>query len=97
MLKVPTQISSTSETLELTLEYDAVNYVGPAFNAPVRAYNGELPGPTIRVRAGQTIELRLVNQLKAPIGNEVNRRPPPFYNGYEGNGFLVPNVTNIRE
>ena len=94
-LIVPDQITSRGtgnqgngngpNLVKLTLRYDRVNYMHPAFNAPVRAYNGNLPGPTIRARPGDRINLKLMNDLTEPLGR------------YENNEFMVPNTTNIRE
>jgi suppressor of ftsI len=62
----PVELHSRHGMLRATIPVDetVVNVAG----APVRAktYRGSFPGPTLRVRPGDTIELRVVNQLDEP-------------------------------
>mmetsp|Transcript_18987 Transcript_18987/g.40036 ORF Transcript_18987/g.40036 Transcript_18987/m.40036 type:complete len:694 (+) Transcript_18987:35-2116(+) len=83
-LRVPEQIHSNGRALKATFRYDALDYVGPAFDATIRAYNGQLPGPTLRVKPGEKLHLTLVNDLDGPTGNLAN------------NEFQHPNYTNLH-
>ncbi|NUM53795.1 MAG: multicopper oxidase domain-containing protein [Candidatus Hydrogenedentes bacterium] len=70
--------------LELVVEF-AVNSVGP-YRLLHRSYNGKLVGPTIRVKPGETLELRLTNALPRETQSAPNVATEPH-------GF---NVTNIH-
>ena len=55
----PTQCTSRDCVLEL----DAVDYQGPDSSFKTRMYNGAIPGPTIRVQAGDTFHITVHNHL----------------------------------
>jgi FtsP/CotA-like multicopper oxidase with cupredoxin domain len=59
----PDVISSTNGVLSttLTVEY-AVNKIADC-TVQLRSYNGKLVGPTLRVRPGETLNIKLVNDL----------------------------------
>jgi len=80
----PEQISSPGKAVKATLRFGIVEYVGPAYTTKVRAYNGVLPGPTIRVKPGDKLHLMLVNDLTEPVGYLKN------------NEYQHPNQTNIH-
>src|SRR5262245_25958636 len=61
----PFEYRSCGGLLDLPM---TVGLIGPA-GKQVRVYNGNLPGPTLRLKANDTLKLNLVNQLP---GN-----PPP--------------------
>jgi FtsP/CotA-like multicopper oxidase with cupredoxin domain len=58
----------------------------------LRSYNGELVGSTIRVKAGDTIYLKLINKLPRDAAAEHPQDPPPHGHG---NGFSF-NITNLH-
>ena len=47
-----------------TLVFEAVQYDGPRSSFSTRGYNGQIPGPTIRVAAGETVLVTVINDLK---------------------------------
>ena len=51
-----------SQPCELTL--GAVKYVGPSTSFTTRAYNGNIPGPTMRVTPGTSLFVNLKNDLE---------------------------------
>lgn len=61
--------------------------VANPINFTTRAYNGSIPGPTIRVRQGDTLRITLVNRLGADGG------APP---GGDPNAFALSNTTNLH-
>jgi len=63
----------------------AFEYVGPYASFLTRAYNGDLPGPTIRVTAGDSFTITVINELSndANLAGEVNT-------------FHEPNTTNLH-
>jgi hypothetical protein len=77
----PTQCVSGNCVLSL----GAMKYDGPVLSFTTRGYNGNLPGPTIRVRAGDTFNITLVNELE-DIDNT----------DYGMNEFRHPNTTNLH-
>lgn len=56
------ELTGTNFDLELGLR--PVNFTGRAAAATV--VNGQLPGPVLRVREGDTVALRMINRLTAP-------------------------------
>ena len=63
---------AAGDDVRVTLTVDTIRFVGSS-NNPVnfttRAYNGQIPGPAIRVRQGDTLRITLHNRLGA--------QPPP--------------------
>jgi FtsP/CotA-like multicopper oxidase with cupredoxin domain len=51
-------------TLDCTLHFSVANYHGPNAQFLTRGYNGEIPGPTIRASAGDTLLVNLINTLE---------------------------------
>jgi FtsP/CotA-like multicopper oxidase with cupredoxin domain len=72
-------------SLACTLTVDAVAYVGPAASFTTRGYNGGLPGPTIRAKAGDTLVVNLVNNLEAADNTAGTM-----------NNYRTPNTTNLH-
>ena len=62
----PEVLSSRDGVLELTLEAAPAQVRIGAREANVQAFNGSLPGPTLRVRGGDTIRVAMRNGLDAP-------------------------------
>jgi len=69
------------------LFYDLVDYVGASFTTVVRAFNGGLPGPTLHVEPGGSLELELINCLQLPLG---------FHGKGSHNRYHHPNSTNMH-
>jgi len=65
-LREPEVITSTGGRLDLTLTAAATEAVVAGRTVRALTYNGALPGPTLRVRAGDRISLGLRNELDAP-------------------------------
>jgi len=64
------------------LEFDQLSSVPISF--VTRAYNNQFSGPTIRVKAGDTLRISLANHLLGPDNDGPN------------NWFRLPNTTNIH-
>ncbi|GAA2513989.1 hypothetical protein GCM10009859_12280 [Kocuria salsicia] len=62
----PEVLSSRDGVLELALEAAPAQVRIGAREANVQAFNGSLPGPTLRVRGGDTIRVAMRNGLDAP-------------------------------
>ena len=62
----PTVVKSSSTTVSASLTLAEATYVGPGVTQKTRLYNGEFPGPTIRVKPGDTLTVTLTNNL--PVG-----------------------------
>jgi hypothetical protein len=61
-LEEPTQVSSSDGTLSTTLTLDQFRYEGPTTQMWTRAFNGALPGPTLRVRCVPFLQFRAHKQ-----------------------------------
>ena len=59
---------------------NGVKYIG-------RVYNGTSPGPTLNIRAGDTLKIKLINDLEAET--EMSKKP-------EMGSFRLPNTTNLH-
>ncbi|NEZ59508.1 multicopper oxidase family protein [Adonisia turfae] len=64
--RAPRRVTSQDGVLELSLTAQAQTQVIADERTHLLAYNGQLPGPMIEVRAGDTVRLTLVNQLDRP-------------------------------
>ena len=65
-LREPEVLTSTDGRLDLTLTAALADVVVAGSAVRALAYNGGLPGPTLRVRAGDRITLAFRNELDAP-------------------------------
>ena len=99
-LRNPPDIVAPGGALTTTLE---VQYTDPKSisiaGCPVtlRTYNGQLVGPTLRVRSGDVMNVRLDNRLPRETPNEVQQQ----YVQESGNAFLATqpnsfNTTNLH-
>lgn len=63
----PQELKSENGELSVNVTVDSgrVRAAGVSFNS--RLYNGQFPGPTIRIRAGDTFRLKLTNKLEPNI------------------------------
>jgi len=87
-LHQPPQVTADRDgVVRHVIYYDLAYWKGPSFDTIVRVYNGQIPGPTIRVKPGQTMEISLVNCLEDPVGHD----GPAAHNMYK-----TPNVTNLH-
>lgn len=104
-LKSPENRLSKDGELRTTLRVaPAVAQAGPL--APplnVRAYEGSVPGPTLRVKPGDRLVVNLVNDLALPEGaplvvaeEEGGKRGGGDRASLEGKVEAWPNVTNIH-
>ncbi|KAI8497952.1 hypothetical protein Bbelb_246040 [Branchiostoma belcheri] len=81
----PDEHYSGNETrLNVTLTVDIGDVTIDWFTFPRRLYNGKMPGPTLRVRAGDTLNIKLINEL----GGDQEARP--------NNVPRHPNNTNLH-
>ncbi|MGY4844212.1 multicopper oxidase family protein [Kocuria sp. MNB10] len=62
----PEVLSSRDGALDLALEAAPARVRIGARTAHVQAFNGSLPGPTLRVRPGDTLRVAMTNGLEAP-------------------------------
>jgi len=81
------QLSFPSECADLDCElnFGAVRVETPTATFTTRGFNGGVPGPTIRVAAGDALKVRLVNSLE-DVDNEERHH----------NVFHKPNTTNLH-
>ena len=77
---------TTAATINITLTVDILRYDPSSLpiSFTTRAYNNKFTGPTIRVKAGDTLQITLVNNL---LGKD---------NDGPNNWFRLPNTTNIH-
>jgi hypothetical protein len=71
--------------LNCTLLFGPVEHDGPTELFVTRGYNGQIPGPTIRINAGETLNIVLVNEL-ADVNNT----------DFGINLYRKPNTTNLH-
>jgi len=83
----PQVVAGRDGVVRHVLYYDLAYWKGPSFDTIVRVYNSQIPGPTLRVKPGQTLEITLVNCLEDPPGFD----GPAAHNTYK-----TPNVTNLH-
>jgi FtsP/CotA-like multicopper oxidase with cupredoxin domain len=97
----PPELSSppTSEAARLDLIVDYSDIIVMGCPARLRTYNGKIVGPTIRARPGDTIYIRLINNLPKPKPNEPPtdhpQQPEPAGHGGHVHPFNF-NVTNLH-
>ncbi|KHE74729.1 copper oxidase [Kocuria marina] len=68
----PEVLSSRDGALDLALEAAPARVRIGARTAHVQAFNGSLPGPTLRVRPGDTLRVAMTNGLEAPTNLHVH-------------------------
>ncbi|OXS82072.1 multicopper oxidase family protein [Kocuria marina] len=68
----PEVLSSRDGALDLALEAAPARVRIGARTAHVQAFNGSLPGPTLRVRGGDTLRVAMTNGLEAPTNLHVH-------------------------
>jgi FtsP/CotA-like multicopper oxidase with cupredoxin domain len=62
-LEFPATFSSTSSTVSASLELSRYMYRGPSgLQQWTRTFNGEMVGPTLRIKPGDTLTVGLRNQ-----------------------------------
>lgn len=80
--------------LETTLKVDALLFNDGNFSMWTRAYEGSLPGPTLRLRPGEDLVIHLVNNLgpnnRARLGAAALASPPLITSPHG------PNNTNLH-
>ncbi|MGJ9403671.1 multicopper oxidase family protein [Arthrobacter sp. KK5.5] len=81
-LTEPSVLSSRDGVLELDLEAAPLRLQVGGREASVLAFNGSLPGPTLRVAPGDTIRVTMTNALRAPTNLHVHG----LHVSPEGNG-----------
>ncbi|MDQ0754578.1 multicopper oxidase family protein [Arthrobacter sp. B3I4] len=65
-LEQPTALSSAGGALEASLEAAPGLFLLAGRKAGALGYNGGIPGPTLRLRTGDVLRVRLVNKLAEP-------------------------------
>ena len=69
-LRQPEQVRSNKKgKAKVTLTYDVAKYIGPTYDAYLNLYNGNGPGPTVRVKPGDDMHVELINNLEGPLGH----------------------------
>ncbi|WP_434137085.1 multicopper oxidase domain-containing protein, partial [Kocuria rosea] len=68
----PEVLSSRDGALDLVLEAAPARVRIGARTAHVQAFNGSLPGPTLRLRPGDTLRVAMSNGLEAPTNLHVH-------------------------
>lgn len=67
----PEVVQSSGGVLSVTLPFERWTYQGPNGPVNIRVYAGRLPGPTLRFKRGDIVNIRLENKL--PSGCEDSR------------------------
>lgn len=80
----PVQVVSSDGRLETSLSVDISSFTVDWLTVKRRLYNGGYTGPTIRFRAGDRVDLRLMNNLENPDFEA------------QMNEFEFPNTTNLH-
>eukprot|EP00658_Telonema_sp_P-2_P023079 TRINITY_DN19243_c0_g1_i3.p1 TRINITY_DN19243_c0_g1~~TRINITY_DN19243_c0_g1_i3.p1 ORF type:complete len:200 (-),score=50.26 TRINITY_DN19243_c0_g1_i3:74-673(-) len=91
------------EHLEFTLIMDVLEYTSPGISFRTRAYNYSLPGPPLRVHAGDTVNLTFINRLgERDNGEPADGGEPPSVWCDPSNcttqytPYRHPNTTNLH-
>lgn len=71
-LRQPEVLASRGGLLELNLEAAQSSVAVGDRIANVQAFNGSLPGPTLRLRAGDTLRVRMTNNIRTPTNLHVH-------------------------
>ena len=61
----PTRLKAHNGVLDYTLRMVYADFELNGKRAHLRSYNGMFPAPTLQLRAGQTLRIRVVNDLPA--------------------------------
>src|SRR5262249_6218971 len=87
--------TDAANRLDLVIDY--ANLTDDGCPAPLPTYNGAIVGPTIRAKPGDTIHLRLINQLPTPSAPTTHpQQPEPAgHGGGHGHTFSF-NLTNLH-
>ena len=59
----PRELRSVGGLLDVTLVLDQHLLHGPGFDVWTRAYNGTVPAPTLRIKAGDKLRIKIINRL----------------------------------
>lgn len=84
-LEEPRALRSEACSLEVRLEAAPGSHEVAGRRATTLGYNGGLPGPTLRIRPGDTLRIELVNRLEQPTNLHVHG----LHVSPEGNGDNV--------
>lgn len=95
IFKEPPEISSQNGILELDLIVDAINFSASAFGFNTRAYNGMVPGPTLRAQPGDKVRIRLINRLE-PEDTSLEQGVTKHWESSKWNTLHWPNTTNLH-
>ena len=68
----PEELRSADGQLKVRLEASPVSVPLGGLQASILGYNGGVPGPTLRVRGGDTLQIELVNNLGVPTNLHVH-------------------------
>jgi FtsP/CotA-like multicopper oxidase with cupredoxin domain/ABC-type tungstate transport system permease subunit len=88
-----TATSIPGRGLDVTLSIDVARFAGSPLHMTTRAYNGTFPGPVLRVRRGDNIRVRLVNNLASgPEDDQAydDTHPNPNATNLHLHGMHVP-------
>ncbi|XP_076825146.1 multicopper oxidase mco-like [Clavelina lepadiformis] len=80
----PREYDAVNGALNLELQVQMKDFKVEWLTMVRRTYNGEIPAPTWKIRKGDRVNLKLVNNL------ELTQKVLPF------NGFRFPNSTNLH-
>lgn len=68
----PEELRSADGQLKVRLEASPVSVPLGGLRASILGYNGGVPGPTVKVRGGDTLQIELVNNLGVPTNLHVH-------------------------
>ncbi len=86
-----TTTSVPNRGLDVTLSVGVARFAGSPLQMTTRAYNGSFPGPVLRVRRGDDIRIRLVNNLVGGRDDDRNHdEPHPNHTNLHLHGLHIP-------
>jgi len=92
MFANPSEISSRDGVLRYHLIVDYSNNIVDGCQATLRSYNYQLVGQTLRAKPGDTLKIKLINNLPISASEKHPQQPPPN----QHSGQFSFNVTNLH-
>jgi len=85
LIQDPPFVESVNGLLNITLTLEEATISNDVFTMTTRTFNGTLPGPTLILSAGDTLNIQFINQLPSDEGR-----------AYVHNAISAPNEANLH-
>lgn len=95
-LPVIPSVSSSASELNVWLSLEQTTVTIGSLNFKTRLFNGSLPGPTLRIRRGDTVRLRLMNNLDKTFCGYTQNAVVTSKIGDAMNTIRDPCITNLH-